>query len=63
MSSTRIRPARRLTMTVGSLLAATLVVAGCTGNDPDEDTGSNGGTEAPVAGGGNDETGETVGFF
>jgi len=60
MSSTRIRPARRLTMTVGSLLAATLVVAGCTGNDPDEDTGSNGGTEAPVAGGGNDETGETV---
>jgi ribose transport system substrate-binding protein len=56
MSATRQRGYRRLTSTAVALIGATALIAGCTGNTP-EDSGSDGGNNAASD---NDETGDTV---
>ena len=56
MSATRQRGYRRLTSTAVALIGATALIAGCTGNTP-EDSGNEGGNNAASD---NDETGDTV---
>jgi ribose transport system substrate-binding protein len=59
MSHTTTRPTRRLLMSVGALVTASLLVASCTSNEPEETEGSD--TEnTQAASSGNDEPGETV---
>ena len=56
MSTTRQRGYRRLTSTAVALIGATALIAGCTGNTPEE-SGDGGGNNAASD---NDETGDTV---
>ena len=58
MSATRQRPFRRLPYATVALLSAGVLVAGCTGNTP-EDSGSGGGG-GNTAASDNDEAGDTV---
>ncbi|MGY1742534.1 MULTISPECIES: substrate-binding domain-containing protein [unclassified Blastococcus] len=55
MSAARLRPFRRMTFTAAALLSAGALVAGCTGNEP-ENSGGGGNNAASD----NDEEGETV---
>jgi ribose transport system substrate-binding protein len=56
MTAARLRPYRRLTSTAVALVGATALIAGCTGNTP-ENSGGGGGNDAVSD---NDETGDTV---
>ncbi len=62
MSSNTLGPKRRFLTIVGTVVAAGLIVTGCTSNDPEEEEPAGGSTQA--AGSGNDEPGEevTIGF-
>jgi ribose transport system substrate-binding protein len=58
MSHIRTRRAHRFLMTVGALVAAGALVAGCASNDPQEEDSGDEGSNAAVSN--NDEPGETV---
>ncbi|MGH3507698.1 MAG: sugar ABC transporter substrate-binding protein, partial [Nocardioidaceae bacterium] len=58
MSHIRTRRAHRFVMTVGALVAAGALVAGCASNDPDEEESGDSGTTGAVSN--NDDPGETV---
>ncbi len=62
MSSNTLGPKRRFLTIVGTVVAAGLIVTGCTSNDPEEEEPAGGSTQA--AGSSNDEPGEevTIGF-
>ena len=57
MSATRQRGYRRLTSTAVALIGAGALMAGCTGNTPEESSGGGGGNNAASD---NDESGDTV---
>ena len=57
MSATRQRGYRRLTSTAVALIGAGALIAGCTGNTPENEGGGGGGNNAASD---NDETGDTV---
>ena len=56
MSSNTLGPKRRFLTIVGTVVAAGLIVTGCTSNDPEEEEPAGGSTQA--AGSSNDEPGE-----
>jgi ABC-type sugar transport system substrate-binding protein len=58
MSHIRTRRAKRFLMSVGALVAAGALVAGCASNDPEEESSGDDGGTAAVSN--NDEPGETV---